>query len=322
MNSQKFDSINMIKFILTWKYHLMVVLLVSAISSVVISSPAIMKPMFRSYAILYPVNLITFSGESPSEQVLQVLESMEIKRQLMKDFRLYEHYDIDSTTNASFDYLINQLNGNLTIAKTEFEAIQIACLDENAQYASDMIDSLISYYNNKVRKLHRNKITEYAIDKHHILSKIIKQRDSLNNRLVNLLIDNNIANYRVQANELEKLRVSYFAKGIAESPVLKSLQKHSNHLAKFGTEISLTDSLLQHINRRYFLATENYNQVLSEKDKIITYAQVITKPFVAEKKAWPIRWIVVLVIVTSSLVLSVIVIFLIGTWRNTYSKLS
>ncbi|HNW53180.1 MAG TPA: hypothetical protein PKN21_02875, partial [Bacteroidales bacterium] len=74
------------KIILKWKWHLLVFAVIAALVSLVVSSPYFMKPRFKSFAIIYPSNILPYSEESQTEQMLQWLNSSDVRDSVIKKF--------------------------------------------------------------------------------------------------------------------------------------------------------------------------------------------------------------------------------------------
>jgi capsular polysaccharide biosynthesis protein len=70
-NNTFFNSIELIQLVKKWKKHLIVVGAVSLLGSVIFSSPLFIKPKYKSFALVYPSNLIAYSTESATEQMHQ-----------------------------------------------------------------------------------------------------------------------------------------------------------------------------------------------------------------------------------------------------------
>jgi hypothetical protein len=51
-----------------------------------------------------------------------------------------------------------------------------------------------------------------------------------------------------------------------------------------------------------------YDDIVGDLNKELTYTNVVTKPFVADVKSYPIRWIIVLISTLASLFLGFIII--------------
>ncbi|MCX6290290.1 MAG: hypothetical protein NT126_00830 [Bacteroidetes bacterium] len=73
------NSAEIIKSVIRWKWHLLTVAFISLAASVIFSGPSFIKPKFKSFAILYPSNLVTYSTESSTEQMLQLLQSSDVR---------------------------------------------------------------------------------------------------------------------------------------------------------------------------------------------------------------------------------------------------
>ena len=150
---ENYASLSLIQLIKKWKRQLMIVAIISIVLSFIFTLPFFIPPMYKSTAILYPVNLSPYSTESSTEQLLQLLESDEIKMELIKDFQLYSHYEIDSTKKTALTTVFKQLAGNLSINKTDFESVKIEVMDTDPLQAKQMADSIIEKGNRLARKL-------------------------------------------------------------------------------------------------------------------------------------------------------------------------
>ncbi len=89
-----FDNQDLVKLIWKWKRHLIGVGTIAIVGAAIFSSPWFITPMFQSQARIYPTNTNTYSEESESEQMLEVLNSTDIKWQLIDTFNLEERFEI------------------------------------------------------------------------------------------------------------------------------------------------------------------------------------------------------------------------------------
>ena len=301
-----FKNKSLIEIVNKWKIHLAVIAFVSAGIGVFISSPMVITPKFKSTAIVYPVNIYEYSDESTTEQMLQVFRSNDIKEQMLKAFDLYKHYKISPNDLQAYTYFLNEYDENVSINKTEYESVEIRVLDKNPQIASDMVDSIISFYDQKTSSLHRKKHKEaMEITKVQFMQKSY-ELDSLEKSLNDLRQKYGILSYGSQANEATK-------GGIAGSNTAKELYKN---LQEQGSSYQRIDSLVWHARREYLYFKNQYETELTELTKTISYSQIVSYPFPADKKSYPIRWAIVAITVISSLIFSVIIISLIESKRK------
>jgi hypothetical protein len=59
-----------------------------------------------------------------------------------------------------------------------------------------------------------------------------------------------------------------------------------------------------------------YENALKDVSKILTYSNMVTRPIPADKKSTPIRWLIVLVSVVSSLFVAFLVLLFMDSAKN------
>jgi len=155
-----FSNIRMMKIFFRWKWHLLIITAVAALLAAVFTSSYFIKPKFKSYALVYPSNIAPYSDESESEQMLQWLQSQDIRDSVIRKFNLPAHYRIDSSYkyfHSTMQYLYNK---NVKISKTQYESIEIVVTDTDPVIARDMVLAIIDFCNLKIRNIHRSKYEE------------------------------------------------------------------------------------------------------------------------------------------------------------------
>jgi len=181
MNKSFFDSTEIISGFGKWKKHLIIVGLVSLGASILFSSPWFIKPKFKAFALIYPSNLIAYSNESATEQMLQLAQSSDIRNWVISAFNLYEHYEIDTAKNKFYkSEVIKNYEENVSIKKTEFETMEITVYDTDPLIAAQMVDSIIHYFDVKARQLQAEKSKEVLIISRNQLEQKRQQMDSRN----------------------------------------------------------------------------------------------------------------------------------------------
>lgn len=280
-----FNNKNLLEFIWKWKWIYVIFILLAVIMAVIFSGQAFIKPKFKSEAIVYPVNLKEYSNESNTEQMLQVLQSKQLKLMLIKSFNLYSHYAINKKYKYAQTAVLNELNDNISISKTPYESVRIEVLDYFPDTAKMMVDSIIVFYNHIVRTFQKVKYKE-VIDINKVqIKKIKEENDSLKTVLIKYREAYNLYDPRLQAKQITEQYLK--SKDINASRLYQNLIKHSE-------DITITDSLMQANIKRLITYKYQLDEVIKEYKKNITYANIISAPIVADKKSYPIRWIIVL----------------------------
>ena len=155
-----FNSKHIIDILLKWKWHLAIIVVVTVIVSAFISSPLVITPLYKSSAVVYPSNISPYSDENETEQMVQILQSRDIRDSVIMKFNLARHWKIDSTYQyfmSSLDFVFSQ---RVKVTKTPYEAVSIQVWDPDPRMACDVVNAMLQYYNTKVRSMHKEKFRE------------------------------------------------------------------------------------------------------------------------------------------------------------------
>jgi len=293
-----FRNKKIVNLINKWKVHLIIITIVAIAIGAFISSPIVITPKFKSLAIIYPVNTYTYSKESTTEQMLQVLNSNDIKEKMLAAFDLLKHYKIDPKEPQYYTYFLDEYNSNVNINKTEYESVEITVLDKNSKIACQMVDSIIKFYDDKIASLHKRKQKEVIEISRAEFVKKKHELDSLESIVKNYRQNYGIMNYNSQVLEATK---GEFAGNNQAKELFKNLQE-------YGVDYQRLDSMLYNVRKEVISDKYMLEVAYREYNKHISYSQIISTPYPADKKSYPIRWIVVAITVITSLIFSIIVI--------------
>ncbi len=311
-----FSNKSFIKILAKWKYHLLGIAIIAIILSTFFSSSKFIKPKFKSVGVVYPINIYTYSEESETEQMLQMMNSSDIRQKLIKDFNLYKHYNIDPKTKYAQTYINAKLDDNVSFRKTEYESVEIRVLDTDPKIASDMADSLISYYDHKVAELHKAKYKEVVDIANSSMKEKSAQIDSLEKQIIDIRLKYGLIDFDIQAKELSKGQVKILTEGKANNPQGKEVLKLVDNLKEKGEELRAINNYLINNRKTYDSLQVVLDNAKAGYNKKITYAQVVSHPFPADKKSYPIRWIIVLFSTISAVLIAIFVIAFIESKRN------
>ena len=293
-----FNNKSIFTLINKWKKHLIIISIAAIIVGAVISF--LITPKFKSFAIVYPSSLSTLSDESETEQMLQIFQSTDVREEIFNSFDLATHYKIESDDPHKLSKLISIFESNISFKKTEFESVNIEVLDEDPQIASNIVDSILVFYNEKVEFLHKSKTKEFLTIKEWEINRKQNELDSLEKHLQEIRNKSGILDYKIQTKQVIKA----VAQGHSSNQNTVFIQK----LKENGVDYLKTDSL-------HWLAFGMVNKLKDiahnlEKDlnKEISYSYVVSSPFPADKKTSPVRWLIVFFTLLSSLFMSIIFI--------------
>ena len=298
MNNKKITDI-----LIKWKLHVFVITLVGTIISFGLTF--LMKPDYSSNAVIYPVNIGTYSTESHTEQMLQILDSREIKDKVINSFNLIQHYNIDTNKVDYISAIYGMYNKKIDISKTEYESVNITVTDKQPEIAAQIVDSVIEYYNQKVTNLYRIKIREVIYIANKEITRWTKIRDSLNTELLFLRDSLGIQNYEMQLDAITK---GLFRTN--DKKLISEAKKFLKVLAKYGPKQKILKGRFEQADKEVTNAIIAYNKSIKEYNKDISYAQIITKPYVSYKKNNTKKFLITFLGMLSSFILSLFLVII------------
>ncbi len=302
-----FNNLSLMRIFLKWKWQLLIIAVIAALVGVIISSPFIITPKFKSDALVYPSNIAPYSDESESEQMLQWLQSKDIKDSVIKKFNLAKHYEIDSSYKYFYSTMMYMYNENVSINKTQWESIEIVVTDKDPVIAYEMVNSIMEFCNLKIRSIHKEKYNEVVVSLNNTLNEKKQQLDSIENALAVLRNDYGLFDYESQAREITRGFLKTFDGSSSNRPSQDVNLMKANFEEKAGELAQLTQRRVD-VMRIYYEFELKRDQALYDSAKEFTYLNVVTPPTIADKKAYPIRWLIVVYSVVAALFFSVVVI--------------
>jgi len=290
--------------------HFVVVGVIAVLLSALFSSPYFITPRFKSTARIYPVNIAVTSNESESEQMLEIINSNDIKFKMFDAFRLDEVYNIRKDNPHYLTYMLGEYNRFVSVNKTEFETVEISVLDKEPARAALMCDSIIHFYNLKVREMHALKNWEMVKILSDNMKRRIAERDSLVEVLRTQRRNFHLLDFTHQAREVTRGYMNALTEGGISNQGEREIRQLYDNLAEKGTDNFITQTLLEQTMGTLDSLKKNYEVHLSEAKKEISYCFVVESPVPSDKKAYPVRWVIVAVATFSTLFLALLIITL------------
>ncbi len=309
-----FDNQRILDIIRKHIFHFAAIGLIAIILSAIFSGSAFIKPKFRSTARIYPSNIWVLSEESETEQMLEVVNSRDIKLMMIDAFGLDEVYKISKDDPHYMAYMLDIYNKHVNAAKTKFETVEIRVMDKDPQRASDMCDSLIVFYNRKMGQMHKAKDFEMVIISKKNLEKKYAELDTLVAKINLVQKDYGILDFKSQVERVTEGYMTALSGGRSADGT-KKIEQMYNNLAEKGTEALILESRLSYMITIIDSLNTLHDTHLSEYEKDISYSHVVEYPVPADKKSYPVRWLIVLFSTAAALFFALLV-FLVLDYRK------
>ncbi|KAF5061429.1 hypothetical protein DSECCO2_315290 [anaerobic digester metagenome] len=337
-----FDSTSLGMFLFSWRKHLIIISLSAAILAAVFSSSLFITPLYRSTVVLFPVSsnsvsralltdqpaaktdILEFGEDEQTEQMLQILSSSKIRDKVVEKFDLMKHYRINPRSKYKNTELHRQYESNITFRRTEFMAVRISVLDRDPQMAADIANTISELLDSTKNAMQRERAMKgFAIVEQEYLKlrdDIAKMEDSLR-----VIREMGVYDYESQSEMFNQQLAIEIARGNERG--IASLESKLNLLAKYGgAYVSLRD-MLEHEKKQLSYLKARYEEAKVDATETLPQKFVVESAYKAEKKSYPVRWIIVLVSTLAAFLISVIVIITIEKMpafnalkKNSFSK--
>ena len=308
--SYNFNSIDLLIYIWSKRWILVIVGVVAGIASIIAS--LLITPMFRSTVIMFPVsnvfvakqlmeatdndklNLHDFGEEEQSEQLLQILHSEQIRSRIIEKYNLMEHYEIDSGVKFPETELLKLYRSNINFSMTEYMAVEISVMDSDpeiaAAIANDISDLVDTVYNNLKRERTGRAMQLVEREYDRTVEKLNAVQDSMG-----ILSEQLTRKISGPGDPSDNLIKAFAADGAG------LLAQHF----QVKTEISMVSAM-----RIRFM------EARIEAQQDLPYKYVVDKAFPAEKKAYPKKSLIVVVATFSALLFALIVLIVIDNIKE------
>ena len=321
--SEDFDSTNFLVFLYHWRKPLIIVTLVALIGSIIISSSLFIVPKYKSTVIMFPTStnsiskalladnagdkqdVLQFGEEEQTEQMLQILNSNKIRDKIIEKYNLMQHYRINPNSQYKNTKLFKAYENNIEFRRTEFMAVKITVLDKDPDTAAliaNNIAELLDSTKNQMQKERAIKAFRIVEAEYFQLKNEIQVKEDSLTRLREF----GVHDYESQAEMINQQLAIELARGNRSG--VAALENKLEILAKYGGPyVSIRDAL-EHDKKQLSEVKTKYEESKIDAVEVLPQKFVVSSAYAAEKKSYPIRWIIVLVSSVSAFILAILIL--------------
>jgi len=322
-NGEDFDSSNLVIFLYKWRKPLFIVMMVALVGSWFFSLPWFITPKFKSTVIMFPASsssisksllneqsvkgqdITAFGEDDQAEQLLQILNSNRIRNRIMRKFDLMRHYDIDSTSDVKYSTLFKEYDNNITFRRTEFMAVQISVYDKDPQMAADIANTIASLLDSAKNDMMRQRSVKGF--------KVVAAEFNSMKAEKDKIVDSLIVLGSLGVNDVEyqsQVLNQQFAIAIMNGnrTAQAALQKKLDVLGKYGGIYMALKNSLEFKTEQLVLLETKYKQAKVDAEENLPQKFIVSDAYKAERKSYPLRWLIVMVSTITALFMSIIVI--------------
>lgn len=331
-----FDSTNLVIFLWQKRKQILIATLIAAVASIIFSSEFFIKPKFKSAVILFPTtnssisksllsenqfekeNILQFGEEEQVEQMLQILNSDEIRERVIEKFNLIDHYRIDKNSDYPMTKLNKKFEENISFNRTEYLSVRIDVLDEDPKLAAVIANEIAALLDTvKTRMQHERARQALSIveKEYRDFERYLQAREDTLNKLRAL----GVLDY---ASQVERLSEAYGKALLANNNnAVKTINEQMAILAKYGGLSMAIEQDMEHDRKNLSMLKTKYEEARVDATDKIPHKFVVNLAKPAEKKTYPIRWLIVVVSTISTFLLAIVVVLILENIRRMRSNI-
>ena len=330
-NENRFESVNLLLFLWKGRWLLVFVFVLAAIISIIAALS--LREKFRSEAIIFPAksssvtlfesdnpknNLYNFGEEEEAEQLVQILQSGLIRDRIIKKFHLIDRYEID-TTGSEWKYnLYGEYEENVNAHRTKYGSIRISVMDWHPDTAALMANEIVDLIDTVKNAMLKERVgTAYRV--------IEKEYEATRN---------NISSFVDTLTSLGKLGVvSPVERAELSAGFTRALINNRTEAISELRELIKVNNAYGSVYKEYIEKIENetrrltelksvYKQAKSNFEARLSYKFISERAFPSDKKAYPVRWLIVVMSCVSAFIFAVFLLIALDKLKEMRARLA
>ena len=288
-------------------------------------------------------DILAFGEEEQAEQMLQILFSDEIRDEIIKHYNLMQHYDIDSTSSFPKTKLYSKFKDNINFERTEYMSVKIEVLDRNADTAANIANDIAALVDSIKTKMQRERAivglriveNEYK-QQLEVIRNIEADLDSVRRKgifdfktqsailneehsMASTLLKNQTASLTVlekykPADDTSVVNTKARIQGAAAQ--VRYLDTKLKELAQYGGINLMQMENLELEQKKLSILKEKCNSARIDAEQILPHKFTVNRATPSEKKAYPVRWLIVLVTGLTAFSISLIILLTLENLRH------
>ena len=321
MNEKQCNSYSskyLCKLLMEYRRPILIILAIAALCAIIFSAPYFITPLYKSTTVVYPTSsnsiskvlisttyqsekdIMNFGEDEQTEQMLQVMNSNRVRDKVINRFHLMEHYNIKPDSKYPYTKLNKLYDARIKFRRTEYNAVRITVLDSDPALAAQMANDIAEIFDSTMNQIQKEvsvKAFRLVEDEYNTLCAEMAQLEDSLNTLRKL----GVFDYESQVEMLSRQMAVELGKGNAQG--VKNIQEQLDILAEYGGASYAINERLDNDRLQLSLVKSKYEEAKMDATQDIPRKFVVTSAYQAERKSYPVRWIIVVVTVLSTFLL-------------------
>ncbi len=269
---------------------------------------------------VYHPDILEFGEEAEAEQLIQVINSDGIREAIVDKYDLIGHYDLNPQSKTIKSDIIRTYDENISVERTPFMSVRIDVMDVSPDTAHLMANDIATLIDTVWNRITRERVQEALT--------IIERQIELKHKLVadtedslKILRIMGIYNYDDQADMIERRytkamleyrsesgKASMYEKNNGDSKKLLDAQAKASGSLQAMKNLESRFKMIGEWGGKYFelkelvrVSREDLTELTRKRDKTqidldhsMSHKFIVNPAVTPDKKAYPVRWLLVL----------------------------
>lgn len=325
--SQPETLLDVISVLWRWRYKILVVTAIASIGAVIISLllPTYYKATTTFYAasedLSKPIpvgeidrNIRYYGTDTDIDRLLTIANSSDIRTDLINEFDLYEHYDIDLDSKNAAHKINLRLSKLYRISKTKLDAIELSVEDTDPILAAKIANSARDKINDRAQKTVKDSQRKQIENYDKKISENDKLLSALGDSLTSLKKRYNVFDLETQTQVL--LEQLSLARSSGKTSLANSLEAQIQNYNNGFSAVASTSAEHEAFSIQLSIDKEKHRQLLSSYSSPFPALHIIESANIPLIKSRPKRSIYVLGAALFAFLLSTLAALVIDASRS------
>lgn len=328
MNTEQrsLESTNLLIMLYFWRKPILKVSIAAAILSAVVS--LLMKDRYKSTVIMYAeqqhsfgaqlleyggADLITLGEERDAERLLQIINSDQVRNKIVEKYQLWDVYEIEKDRKGVVALIAQEYSENVYAQITKFGSVEISVLDESPERARDMANDIALFTDSLANRLRSDRAMT-AFKQVETSLQSAKEDVRIMEDSMKVFKELGMYSYVDQIAALTEMYGTAIAEGHPERAQL--LKDDMNKLSQYATAYTNLEQRLNAAYDKVNILRKRYDLMQIDIESSIPAMRIVDAASAADKKKYPIRWLIVTLSTLSAFIFTFITLIIIDNFKK------
>lgn len=244
-------------------------------------------------------DLLAYGETEDAERLLQILNSHRIRNRIIDKYDLFAHYDIDPSAPGSKADMAKAYNSNVSASLTRFGSIQVRVLDTDPEVARDMANDMAYLVDSVANKMRNERARDAFNLAQSTLRETSQQIAEAEDSLATL---HRLGIYDFEA-QVEGLTAQYgMAVASNNDRAAATIRQDLERIGALANGYNNLSAYLEAAYEQQALLKKRVELMRVDAETQLPSSFVVDYASAADKKAKPVRWLIVAMTTLVSLV--------------------